>query len=140
MESQGQVQIRSEGDIVEVRKRVRDEAARLGFNLTDVTRIVTAASELARNVFLYAGSGVMEIRRLDSDGNTGIELIFVDNGPGIADVGLAMQRGYSTSGGLGLGLPGAERLMGELEVESTPGVGTKVTVRKWLSRMAVRSS
>ena len=93
MEAEGQVPIKSESDIVEVRKKVREEATSLGFGITDVTRIVTAASELARNVFLYAASGTMKWRKLDSAGQVGIELIFVDSGPGIPDQEQAMQRG-----------------------------------------------
>jgi len=139
LEAEGQVPIRSESDIVEVRRKAREEAGRAGFGITDVTRIVTAASELARNVFLYAGSGVMKWRRLGSDGgDTGLELVFIDEGPGISDTEQAMQPGYSTSGGLGLGLPGARRLLDELEIESVPGGGTRVTGRKWLTRMAAR--
>ncbi|MCL4531983.1 MAG: anti-sigma regulatory factor [Actinobacteria bacterium] len=138
MEAEGQVSIRSEGDIVEVRRKVREEATCLGFGITDVTRIVTAASELARNIYLYAGSGVMTWRSLDSPERVGLELVFIDSGPGIADQEQAMQPGYSTSGGLGLGLPGAKRLMDEFEIESVPGSGTKVTGRKWLTRVAVR--
>lgn len=139
MEAEGQVPIRSEGDIVDVRKKVREQATGLGFGITDVTRIVTAASELARNVFLYAGSGTMKWRKLDSAGQVGLELVFIDSGPGIADQEQAMQPGFSTSGGLGLGLPGAKRLMDEFEIMSVPGSGTEVTGRKWLTRTAVRT-
>jgi serine/threonine-protein kinase RsbT len=140
LESAGQVQIRSEGDIVDVRKRVREEATRLGFGITDVTRIVTAASELARNTFMYAKSGVMEWRTLEASVGVGLELVFTDNGPGIANQELAMQQGYSTSGGLGLGLPGAKRLLDEFELESVPGRGTRVTGRKWLTQMPAHMS
>ncbi len=140
-ETMGEVPIRSEGDIVEVRKRVREVATSLGFGITDVTRIVTAASELARNIYLYAGTGVMEWRRLESprDG-VGLELVFVDHGPGIVDQELVMQAGYSTSGGLGLGLPGAKRLMDEFAMESAPGNGTRVVGRKWLTQIGSRRS
>lgn len=127
----GEVGIREESDIIAVRKTVRDAASRLGFGLTDVTRIVTAASELARNVFLYAGSGSMRWRKLDGSAGGGIELTFQDSGPGIPDIDLPMQDGYSTGGGLGIGLPGARRLMGEMEIHSEVGKGTTVTVRKW---------
>src|SRR5437016_9679055 len=109
--AQGEIKIKTEGDIVAARRTVRDAAIQAGFPLTDVTRIVTAASELARNVFKYAGQGVMRWRQLESDPRRGLELQFVDDGPGIADVNLAMQEGYSTSKGLGLGLPGVKRLM-----------------------------
>ena len=126
-----EVRIAAESDIVAARNFVRQAAAGVGFGLTDVTRIVTAASELARNAFRYAGGGVMRCHRLDANGRTGIELTFEDHGPGIADIKQAMQEGYTTSGGLGLGLPGAKRLMDEMEVRSEIGTGTAVTVRKW---------
>jgi len=128
------VAIKSEDDIVVARKAVRDAAESLGFGITDVTRIVTAASELARNVFIYAGSGVMQWRELDSGGSVGIELKFEDNGPGIANIKQAMKAGYSTSGGLGLGLCGTKRLIDEMEINSQVGKGTTVIVRKWLER------
>ena len=128
------VVIKSESDIVTVRKAVRDAAESLGFGITDVTRIVTAASALARNVFLHAGSGVMQWRELDSGSSVGIELKFEDNGPGIANIKQAMKAGYSTSGGLGLGLCGTKRLIDEMEINSQVGKGTTVIVRKWLER------
>jgi serine/threonine-protein kinase RsbT len=128
---EGQVRIESESDIITVRKVVRDEARALGFGVTDVTRIVTAASELTRNVYLYASSGVMRWRQLDTSGMVGLELIFEDQGPGMADVEQAMEPGYSTSGGLGLGLPGAKRLMDDMDIQSEVGKGTTVKVRKW---------
>jgi serine/threonine-protein kinase RsbT len=127
----GQVCIASEDDIITVRRTVRDVARAMGFGVTDVTRIVTAASELTRNIYLYAGSGVMYWRALDSAGTAGIELTFEDHGPGIADMKQAMEPGYSTRGGLGLGLPGAKRLMDEMIIQSEVGKGTAVTVRKW---------
>jgi serine/threonine-protein kinase RsbT len=128
---QGEVVIKTEGDIVAARRMVRDAAVQAGFGITDVTRIVTAASELARNVFKYAGEGVMHWRHLETGNRTGIELRFVDHGPGIADVQLALQEGYSTGAGLGLGLPGAKRLMDELEIQSAAGQGTTITLKKW---------
>ena len=128
------VPINSESDIVEVRKVVREVTRALGFGITDVTRSVTAASELARNIFRYAGSGAMEWRQLEIESNSGVELIFRDQGPGIADIEQAMESGYTTGGGLGMGLPGAKRLMDEMELDSQPGRGTTVTVRKWLKR------
>ncbi len=128
---QGELRINSEMDIVSARKVVREIAASIGFGSTDVTRIVTAASELTRNVTLYAGSGVMRWNVLDNESRTaGIELVFEDWGPGIADVKAVMERGYSTGSGLGMGLPGAERLMGELDIQSEIGKGTTVTIRK----------
>jgi len=128
---QKEVSIKSEGDIVAARRTVRDAAIQAGFGMTDVTRIVTAASELARNVFKYAGEGVMTWRPLEEPGRAGIELRFIDQGPGIADVQLALQEGYSTGAGLGLGLPGAKRLMDEIDIQSAPGRGTTITLKKW---------
>jgi len=128
----GEVVIDSEADIVSARKAVRQAAGSLGFGVTDVTRIVTAASELTRNIYRYAGSGLMRWRRLEDRGRQGIELTFEDQGPGIPDVDQALEAGFSSCGGLGLGLPGAKRLMDELEIRSEIGRGTTVVVRKWL--------
>ena len=130
-EHAGKVYINSEGDLITARKTVRTVATGLGFSVTDVTRIVTAASELVRNIFVYAGSGVMCWQMLDTGSSVGIELIFEDNGPGIADVEQAMQAGYSSGNGMGLGLPGAKRLMDEMELQTQVGTGTTVKVRKW---------
>jgi serine/threonine-protein kinase RsbT len=127
----GEVFINSESDIVAARKIVRHAAMALGFGVTDVTRIVTAASELTRNVFRYAGSGLMRWREVSTGNAVGLELTFEDNGPGIPDIQRAMEVGYTTKGGLGLGLPGAKRLMDDMEIESEVGKGTKVTVKKW---------
>ena len=127
----GVLPIRAENDIVAARRAVRDAATQLGFGLTDVTRLVTAASELARNVFKYAGQGTMQWATVQGDTRVGLELRFVDQGPGIADVSLAMEEGYTTGGGLGIGLPGARRLVDELVIESTLGQGTTVIVKKW---------
>ena len=129
--SQGEVRIDDESHIVTVRTTVREVAERLGFGITDVTRIVTAASELARNVFRYAGVGSMRWRTLDVDGMPGIELVFTDQGPGIPDILQAMREGYSSARGMGMGLPGTKRLMDEFDIESKVGHGTTVTVRKW---------
>ena len=104
----------------------------MGFGITDVTRIVTAASELTRNIYHYAGSGVMRWRSISRDARMGLELIFEDRGPGIPDVAKAMEAGFSTGKGLGMGLPGAKRLMDEMAVQSHLGKGTTVEVRKWL--------
>lgn len=128
------VPIKSESDIITARKAVRDVATRLCFGVTDVTRIVTAASELVRNIFLYAGSGTMRWHALNKNSSVGLELTFEDKGPGISDIELAMRPGFTTGRGLGLGLPGAKRLMDEIEVQSELGKGTTVTVRKWLRR------
>ena len=134
LEREEKLRIDSEGDIVAVRKAVREAAGALGFGVTDVTRIVTASSELARNVFHYAGSGVVYCRHLSDARGSAIELVFADEGPGISDVGAAMEMGFTTRGGLGLGLPGAKRLMDEMEIESQLGRGTTVIVRKWRRR------
>jgi serine/threonine-protein kinase RsbT len=132
--TRGNVDIKSESDIIAARRVVRDVATQLCFGVTDVTRLITAASELARNVFLYAGAGVMRWSTIDRAGAVGLELTFEDHGAGIPDIELAMKPGYSTSRGLGLGLPGAKRLMDEMEIHSEVGNGTTVTVRKWLRK------
>ena len=132
--AEGEVPIEDESHIVTVRTTVRDAAGKLGFGLTDVTRIVTAASELARNVFRYAGAGVMRWRALKVGEASGIELVFVDHGPGIADIELAMREGYSSARGMGMGLPGARRLMDDFDLQSAVGQGTTVTIRKWCRR------
>ena len=131
-ERQGELRITSETDIVMARKAVRTAAAALGFGITDVTRIVTAASELTRNIYQYARSGAMRWRPLNVDGRLGLELVFEDHGPGIPDVAQAMEKGFSTGKGLGMGLPGAKRLMDEMSIQSGVGKGTTVQVRKWL--------
>jgi serine/threonine-protein kinase RsbT len=128
----GELAIKAEHDIVIARRTIREAAWKLGFGETDVTRIVTAASEMARNVYKYAGAGVVRWRSLLVDGRRGIELQFVDQGPGIPDIPLAMREGYSTSRGMGMGLPGARRLMDDLQIESALGKGTSITLKKWL--------
>jgi serine/threonine-protein kinase RsbT len=129
---QGEVRIDAETDIVAARRAVRDLAQRTGFGATDTTRIVTAASELARNVYKYAGQGVMYWRVLSDGHLEGIELRFEDRGPGIADIDEALRQGFSSGKGLGMGLPGAKRLMDEMEIRSAVGQGTTVIVKKWL--------
>ena len=128
------IDIESEGDIISARKSARRAAELLGFGITDVTRIVTAASALARNSFVHAGSGIMQWRQLDEGGTIGLELKFEDHGPGIANVEQVMGMGHSSRSGLGGGLPGVKRLMDEMEIKSQIGIGTIVTVRKWLRR------
>ncbi len=123
--------IRSDLDIVIARTLARDTAKSLGFGAIDQARIATAVSELARNIFLYAGTGSVTVREIDRSGRKGIEIICEDQGPGIPDVKLVMQDGYSTSRGMGMGLPGAKRLMDEFDIRSHEGVGTKITCRKW---------
>lgn len=126
------VDITSESDIVQVRTTVREKAIEIGFGVTDVTRIVTAASELARNIYRFAKSGVMYFEILDEGGRKGIELRFEDTGPGIENIDLAMEEGYTTGNGLGLGLSGTRRLMDEMEINSEVDKGTTVRVAKWL--------
>jgi len=132
---QGEMAIKTEGDIVLVRRTTREVSSQTGFGITDVTRIVTASSEMARNIFKYAGEGVMRWQRIQRGDRVGVEFQFEDHGPGIADVQLAMQEGYTTGEGLGMGLPGAKRLVDELEVKSVVGKGTTITLRKWLKNL-----
>jgi serine/threonine-protein kinase RsbT len=118
-------------DIVQVRQAVRAWAVELGFSLVDQTKMVTAASELARNTVTYGGGGTIELERLENGSRRGLRLTFTDHGPGIADVDLAMRDGYTSGGGLGLGLGGARRLSNEFEIRSKPGEGTVVTIARW---------
>lgn len=124
--------IRSDLDIVSARVEARDMAKAVGFGTIDQARIATAISELTRNIVLYAGEGRVILRVTERGPRRGIEVVCEDNGPGIDDVDLVMQDGYSTSRGLGMGLPGAKRLMDEFEIESELGEGTRIIVRKWL--------
>jgi serine/threonine-protein kinase RsbT len=128
------VPIGSDSDIIIARQKGRALAAELGFSPTDVVRIATAISELARNVLSYAACGEIRLQALNSRSRCGIAIVASDHGPGIADVEQAMQDAYSTSGGLGLGLPGVRRLMDEFTIESTVGKGTTVSATKWFSR------
>ncbi|MEU6284301.1 ATP-binding protein [Streptomyces sp. NPDC047028] len=123
--------IGSDTDLAWVRQQVRQHAAELGFGLVQQTKLVTAASELARNTLVHGGGGHAEIRPLFRDAVRGLRLSFVDAGPGIRDVRLAMTDGYTTGGGLGLGLSGAKRLVNEFEIDTEPGRGTTVTVTAW---------
>ncbi len=132
MLSERLVPIRSDVDIVATRVAGRELARALGFGLVDQARIATAISELTRNIVQYAGEGEALIRALDHGGRVGIEIVLRDSGPGIPDIEQAMQDGGSTSGHLGMGLPGARRLMDEFAIESEVAAGTTVTIRKWL--------
>jgi serine/threonine-protein kinase RsbT len=123
--------IRSERDILIVRHAVRLWAEELRFGLVDRTKIVTAASEIARNTIVYGGGGQVRLEALDDDARRGLRLTFEDQGPGIADVDLALRDGYTTGAGLGLGLGGAKRLCNEFQVDSHPGDGTRVTLARW---------
>jgi serine/threonine-protein kinase RsbT len=122
--------IRAEIDIVTVRRRVREIAAGLGFTLVDQTKMVTAASELARNTMIYGGGGSMRAEALNGP-RTGLRLIFEDKGPGIPDIDLALRDGFTTGSGLGLGLGGSKRLVSEFQVLSRVGEGTTVTITRW---------
>ena len=122
--------IRSEPDVVHVRRRVRELSTQLGFSLVDQTKVVTAASELARNTITYGGGGTMQAELLNGPRN-GLRLTFEDRGPGIADIQMALRDGFTTGGGLGLGLGGAKRLVSDFEILSRIGEGTKVTITRW---------
>jgi len=117
--------------IVVVRQAVRQRAIELGFSLVDQTKIVTAASELARNAIQHGGGGHATIEAVTDGLRRGLRLTFEDNGPGIADIEAAMRDGFSTGGGLGLGLSGAKRLSNEFSIASTPGQGTRVMITRW---------
>lgn len=128
-----EVSIFAEQDIVVARQKGRSLAGELGFSVVDQCRIATSISELARNIFHYAGKGVVQLCPVVNSGRTGLKIIASDQGPGIQDIRLAMLDGYSTSKGLGMGLPGTQRLMDEFNLKSQPGKGTTVTIKKWLS-------
>jgi serine/threonine-protein kinase RsbT len=123
--------VASDGDVVAVRQRVRAMAVESGFSLVDQTKIVTAASELARNTVVHGGGGTVEMDLLMEGPRRGVRLTFRDHGPGIADVEAAMRDGFTTGGGLGLGLGGARRLSNEFEIQSSPGDGTIVRIARW---------
>ncbi len=123
--------LRSPEDIVLARQLVRSWTIRSGYSLVDQTKIVTATSELARNAVVHGGGGEMRIEVLERNSRRGLQLTFSDRGPGIADLELAMKDGYTTNGGMGLGLSGSKRLMNEFSIESKVGEGTRVTIVKW---------
>jgi len=124
--------IHSDADVVRVRQMTRELAVALGFRLVDQTKIVTAASELARNTFVHGGGGVVLLEAFEDGARRGLRLTFTDKGPGIADVGRALADGYTTGSGLGLGLGGAKRLSNEFELSSAPGQGTRVRIARWV--------
>jgi serine/threonine-protein kinase RsbT len=126
-----QIAIRADVDIISARHRGRELGAELGFNKGELALIATAISELARNILTYAGEGEIVLERVQQNGRRGILVIARDGGPGIPDLELALQDGYSTSRSLGIGLPGVRRLMDEFELSSTLGAGTTVTAKKW---------
>ena len=123
--------IRAAPDIVAVRRVVREWAVTMGFSLVDQTKIVTAASELARNVVVYGGGGTLSLEALNDGNRRGLRLAFEDRGPGIPDVEAALRDGFTTGSGLGLGLGGAKRLCNDFEIESRPGEGTRVVIARW---------
>lgn len=129
---QSYVKIINEWDIVAARQLGRNVAKELGFGTVDQARITTAISELARNIYLYAGQGMISIDRLQDKGRQGIQIKASDEGPGILDIRKVMEDGYSTSGGLGAGLPGVKRLMDTFDIDSIPGKGTIISASKWL--------
>ena len=127
------VVIESDSDIVLAREHGRVIGKSIGFTATDLTIIATAISEVARNILVFAHTGEISMSRVNQNGRHGIEITAQDKGPGIKDISLAMQDGYSTGRGLGVGLPGSRRLMDEFQVVSSPGDGTTVTMRKWVA-------
>ncbi len=123
--------VRSSDDVIVARRAVRELTIKQGFSLVDQTKMVTAVSELARNTLLHGGGGDMDLEVVRAQTRVGVRATFVDEGPGIPDVELAMKDGYSTGGGLGLGLSGSKRLVNDFEIESKPGKGTKVVIVRW---------
>jgi len=130
-EPQGSLPLRSEEDVVASRQKVRALAQQLKFSLVDQTKMITAASELSRNTLVHGGGGAMRWELLDDGVRRGLRLHFEDEGPGIADVKLALTDGWTTGSGMGLGLPGSKRLVHEFEVRSAPGQGTRVSITRW---------
>ena len=123
--------LRSMDDVIKARQLVRDCAIFQGLSLVDQTKIVTAASELARNTLVHGGGGDMRLQALNDGSRRGVKVIFADTGPGIPDIELAMKDGYTTRGGLGLGLSGSKRLVNEFSIESQSGKGTTVSIVRW---------
>jgi serine/threonine-protein kinase RsbT len=131
VEKSHELRLDKQDDVVMVRQAVRTAAVEIGLSLVDQTKIVTAASELARNTVVHGGGGVARIEIVTDTTKRGICLSFEDKGPGIRDIELAMKDGYTSGGGLGLGLGGAKRLSNEFHIESSPGEGTRVTITRW---------
>jgi len=125
------MKIEKEQDVVPFRNRVKEYAVKIGMSQVNQTKLITAASELVRNMLKYGGGGITLIEVISEGRNTGIKLIFQDKGPGIKDITLAMKDGYSTTKSLGLGLPGTKRLVNEFDIKSKVGEGTTVTIIKW---------
>jgi serine/threonine-protein kinase RsbT len=125
------VPVRTSADVVSVRHLVRSWAVELGFTLVEQTKIVTAASELARNMIDYGGGGTLLLESLEDGIRKGLRLTFEDHGPGISDINVALRDGYTTGRGMGLGLGGARRLSNEFDIQSAPGEGTRVKITRW---------
>ena len=123
--------IRSSEDVVVIRRVVREWSIAAGFTLVEQTKMVTAASELARNVLIYGGGGIARMERLNGPEKNGVRVAFVDQGPGIPDIDQALRDGFTSGGGLGLGLGGARRLTNDFEIQTQPGQGTTVTIARW---------
>jgi serine/threonine-protein kinase RsbT len=132
VEDEIRVAIRTDADVVTARQEARTMGAALGFSSTDLTLLATAISEIARNITTYAGEGEVALRVRREGARAGIEVEATDEGPGIANVELAMQDGYTTGNGLGLGLPGTRRLVDDFELDTTPGAGTRIRMVKWI--------
>jgi serine/threonine-protein kinase RsbT len=139
MEAERRLPIRTEHDILTARQCGRELAEEIGFSTSDLTVLVTAISEIARNIVQYAGSGEVTIGVVRDGADRGIAVVATDQGPGIPDVEQAMRDGFSTGRSLGLGLPGARRLMDEFDLDSEPGRGTTVTMRKWMRASSART-
>ncbi|MFU8872246.1 anti-sigma regulatory factor [Micromonospora sp. SL4-19] len=123
--------IRTDEDVVRVRQLVRTTAVAVKLSLVDQTKLVTAASELARNTLIYGGGGTAEVATVDDGRRRGVRIVFADDGPGIADLDLAFTDGYTTGSGLGLGLSGARRLVDDFDIKTAVGEGTRITITKW---------
>lgn len=130
-EQSGVLPIGSEQNIVASRQLVRTLCQKLKFSLVDQTKMITAASELSRNTLVHGGGGRMRWEFLERDGKRGLQLHFEDEGPGISDMKLALTDGWTSGGGMGLGLPGSKRLVNDFEVDSEPGRGTRVSITRW---------
>lgn len=125
------LELKADSDVVRVRQLVRDVATAARLSLVDQTKLVTAASELARNTLVYGGGGEALVQIVKRNGTLGVEVVFSDEGPGIDDVDLALTDGWTSGGGLGLGLSGTRRLVDEFDLKTAPGSGTRVTIAKW---------
>ncbi|MEK5186645.1 anti-sigma regulatory factor [Solibacillus sp. FSL W7-1324] len=132
MNTKSTVEIVTEWDIVAARQLGRNEAKAIGFGAVNQARITTAISELARNIYLYARAGEVTIERISDEDKVGLRIIAADKGPGISNLKKVMEDGYSTSGGLGAGLPGVKRLMDTMDIQSTVGNGTTIVIEKWV--------